>query len=134
MVARSALSDANGDHSIDVRALFKGGVACGTESQLSGKIFTIARSIGGFSVECVAATTIGLVISRTFPFRLTHAIGGNVASAGATRGVHSVRWLWGNRIVWNWVLTFPGAAIIGIFYFLTNFTIGHFIPAPIAQV
>ena len=41
--------------------------------------------------------------------------------------VHSVRWQWGNRIVWAWVLTFPGAAIIGaIFYFLTNFTIRPF--------
>ena len=73
-------------------------------------------------------------LSRARSISTTHAIGGNVASAGATRGVHSVRWQWGNRIVWNWVLTFPGAAIIGIFYFLTNFTIGHFIPAPIAQV
>jgi inorganic phosphate transporter, PiT family len=102
---------------------------------MGSRITPHLRPIGGFSAECAAATTIGLATFAHVPISTTHAIGGSIAGVGATRGAHSVRWQWGNRIVWAWILTFPGAAIIGaIFYFLANFTLGHFIPAPSAQV
>jgi hypothetical protein len=41
------------------------------------------------------------------------SIGGAVSGVGATRGWHSVRWIWGEKIVVAWVLTFPGASLIG---------------------
>jgi len=71
------------------------------------------RPIGGFSAELAAATTIGFATLAAVPISTTHAIGGAVSGVGATRGWHAVRWIWGKRIVYAWILTFPGAALIG---------------------
>jgi len=46
------------------------------------------------------------------PMSTAHAIGGAVSGVGAVRGWHCVRWIWGKRIIWSWVLTFPSAGLI----------------------
>ena len=100
---------------------------------MGSRITPHLRPIGGFSAECAAATTIGLATFAHVPISTTHAIGGSVAGVGATRGAHAVRWQWGNRIVLAWVLTFPGAAIIGaIAFLLARYSLGFYIPAPTA--
>lgn len=71
------------------------------------------RPIGGFSAEVGAATAIAVATFLKIPISTTHSIGGGIAGVGATRGWHAVRWVWAQRIVWAWVLTFPGAALIG---------------------
>lgn len=71
------------------------------------------RPIGGFSAEVGAATAIAVATLCKVPISTTHSIGGGVAGVGATRGWHAVRWVWAQRIVWAWVLTFPGAALVG---------------------
>jgi len=43
---------------------------------------------------------------------LTHAITGSILGVGTTRGVRSVRWIWGQRIVMAWILTIPCAAFM----------------------
>jgi inorganic phosphate transporter, PiT family len=80
---------------------------------MGSRITPHLHPMGGFSAEVAAATTIGLATLAAVPISTTHAIGGAVSGVGATRGWHAVRWIWGQRIVWAWVLTFPGAAIIG---------------------
>jgi PiT family inorganic phosphate transporter len=80
---------------------------------IGSRITPHLRPAGGFSAEMAAATTIGLATIAKVPISTTHAIGGAVLGVGATRGMHSVRWIWGEKIVWAWVLTFPGAALIG---------------------
>jgi inorganic phosphate transporter, PiT family len=80
---------------------------------IGSRITPHLRPIGGFSAEMAAATTIGLATLAKVPISTTHAIGGAVLGVGATRGSHAVRWIWGEKIVWAWVLTFPGAALIG---------------------
>lgn len=86
------------------------------------------RPIGGFSAEMAAATTIGMATLANVPISTTHAIGGAVSGVGATRGWHAVRWIWGERIVLAWVLTFPGAALIGAAgYYLAHVAIQPFI-------
>lgn len=67
----------------------------------------------GFAAELAAATTISLATFAKIPISTTHAIGGAISGVGATRGLHSVRWLWARRVVYGWVFTFPGAALIG---------------------
>ena len=100
---------------------------------MGSRITPHLRPVGGFSAECAAATTIGLATFAHVPISTTHAIGGSIAGVGATRGAHAVRWQWGRRIVWAWVLTFPGAAIIaGLAYLLAHFTLGAFLPPPAA--
>jgi inorganic phosphate transporter, PiT family len=89
---------------------------------MGSRITPHLRPIGGFSAELAAATTIGLATLAAVPISTTHAIGGAVAGVGATRGWHAVRWIWGKRIVYAWVLTFPGAALIGA----VGYWIGHF--------
>ncbi len=80
---------------------------------IGSRITPHLRPLGGFSAEIAAATTIGMATLANVPISTTHAIGGAVSGVGATRGRHAVRWIWGQRIVLAWVLTFPGAALIG---------------------
>jgi PiT family inorganic phosphate transporter len=80
---------------------------------MGSRITPHLKPIGGFSAEMAAATSIGLATFAAVPISTTHAIGGAVAGVGATRGSHTVRWIWGQRIVYAWILTFPGAALIG---------------------
>ena len=75
-----------------------------------------------------AATTIGPATLAKVPISTTHAIGGAVLGVGATRGSHAVRWIWGEKIVVAWIVTFPGAALIGaVGYAFAHFAIEPFI-------
>jgi PiT family inorganic phosphate transporter len=95
---------------------------------MGSRITPHLHPIDGFSAELAAATTIGLATLAAVPISTTHAIGGAVAGVGATRGWHAVRWIWGKRIVYAWVLTFPGAALIGaIGYWVAHFAIEPFV-------
>jgi PiT family inorganic phosphate transporter len=91
---------------------------------MGSRITPHLRPIGGFSAELAAATTIGLATLANVPISTTHAIGGAISGVGATRGWHAVRWIWGQRIIVAWVLTFPGAALIGaVGYWIAHFGI-----------
>ena len=95
---------------------------------MGSRITPHLRPIGGFSAELAAATTIGLATFAAVPISTTHAIAGGISGVGATRGWHAVRWVWAQRIVYAWVLTFPGAAIVGALgYWLAHFSIEPFI-------
>jgi PiT family inorganic phosphate transporter len=61
-----------------------------------------------------AAITIGMATIAKVPISTTPAIGGAVSGVGVTRGSHAVRWIWGEKIVVAWIVTFPGAALIGV--------------------
>jgi inorganic phosphate transporter, PiT family len=95
---------------------------------IGSRITPHLRPLGGFSAEMAAATTIGLATIAKVPISTTHAIGGAVCGVGATRGWHAVRWIWGEKIVIAWVVTFPGAALIGAAgYALAHYAIEPFI-------
>jgi PiT family inorganic phosphate transporter len=81
---------------------------------MGSRITPHLHPMGDFSAELAAATTIGLATIASVPISTTQATGGAVSGVGATRGAHAVRSIWGQRIVWAWILTFPGAAIIGL--------------------
>ena len=54
----------------------------------------------------------------------THAITGSILGVGVTKGVRSVRWIWGQRIVMAWVLTLPCSAFIAaIAYIIIHYGI-----------
>jgi PiT family inorganic phosphate transporter len=93
---------------------------------IGSRITPHLRPVGGFSAEMAAAITIGLATIAKVPISTTHAIGGAVSGVGATRGWHAVRWIWGEKIVAAWVLTFPGAALIGG----AGFAFAHFAIQP----
>ena len=97
---------------------------------MGSRITPHLRPMGGFSAELAAAFTIGLATFAKVPISTTHAIGGAISGVGATRGLHAVRWIWARRIVYGWVLTFPGAALMGsFFYLLLHFALEPFVGA-----
>lgn len=77
-----------------------------------GSGITKLQPIGGFCAETAAATTIIAATSWGVPISTTHAITGSILGVGTTKGVRSVRWIWGQRIVLAWVLTIPCAAFM----------------------
>ncbi|HXE53278.1 MAG TPA: inorganic phosphate transporter, partial [Tepidisphaeraceae bacterium] len=80
--------------------------------------------VGGFCAELSAATTIIAVTLQGIPISTTHAITGAILGVGTTRGVRSVRWIWGQRIVMAWILTLPCAAFIaGLAYLCIHFLV-----------
>ena len=53
------------------------------------------------------------------PVSSTHVITGAIAGVGASRRLTAVRWGVTRQILWAWVLTIPGAGLMGaIFHFL----------------
>jgi PiT family inorganic phosphate transporter len=94
---------------------------------IGSRITPHLRPVGGFSAELAAAISIGLATLAKVPISTTHAIGGAVSGVGATRGWHAVRWIWGERIVVAWILTFPGAALIGA----AGWAFAHFLIQPL---
>jgi inorganic phosphate transporter, PiT family len=77
------------------------------------------KSIGGFSGEMAAAISIGLATWAAVPISTTLAIAGAISGVGTTRGWRTVRWIWGRRIAYAWILTFPGAALVGAASYLS---------------
>ncbi len=86
-----------------------------------GSGITRLAPVGGFCAELAAATTIIGVTFAHISVSTTHAITGAILGVGTTRGVRSVRWIWGERIVVAWILTIPCAAFMaGIAYMLVH--------------
>ena len=83
-----------------------------------GSGITRLAPVGGFCAETAAAVTlIGATIGKV-PISTTHAITGAILGVGTTKGVRSVRWIWGERIVMAWILTIPCSAFVGAVTYL----------------
>jgi len=79
-----------------------------------GHHITRLQPVGGFCAETAAAIAIfGFTRMRGVPISTTHAITGAILGVGCTRGIRSVRWIWGERIVVAWILTIPCSAFMG---------------------
>jgi PiT family inorganic phosphate transporter len=78
-----------------------------------GQRITKLTPFGGFAAETAGGLT--LVANAVFgiPVSTTHTITGAIVGVGATRRLSAVRWGITRRIIWAWVLTIPGAALIG---------------------
>src|SRR5947199_8426634 len=72
----------------------------------------------GFAAQLSAGTTLYAGTHFGFPISTTHVVTGAVMGAGATRGVHAVRWGVAGGIVVAWLLTLPAAALVAgaLFY------------------
>ncbi len=72
------------------------------------------RPVDGFSAETGAALTLFLTtIFRGIPVSTTHTITGAIVGVGSLRRASAVRWTVAGQVVWAWILTIPGAAVIG---------------------
>lgn len=67
----------------------------------------------GFAAETSAAIVLTLAANMGVPTSTTHTITGSILGLGATRGMSSVRWGLGEKIVLAWVFTLPSTIMMG---------------------
>jgi inorganic phosphate transporter, PiT family len=88
-----------------------------------GQRITKLQPFGGFAAETSAAITLFGTAAAGIPVSSTHVITGAISGVGASRRLSAVRWGVTAHIVWAWVLTIPGAGLIGS---LVYFGFRHF--------
>jgi PiT family inorganic phosphate transporter len=81
------------------------------------------RPVHGFTAEISASIVIILSTILGAPISTTHVISTTIMGVGATQRLSAVRWGIALHIIFTWLLTIPGAAIIAacfysIFYFI----------------
>jgi PiT family inorganic phosphate transporter len=67
---------------------------------------------GGVAAETAAAATLFFTSAQGIPVSTTHTITGAVVGVGAARRMSAVRWRVAGRVVWAWIFTIPGAALV----------------------
>jgi PiT family inorganic phosphate transporter len=86
-----------------------------------GQKITKLRPIDGFCAETASAASIFLATHLGVPVSTTHVITGAISGVGSARRLSAVRWGVTINIVWAWIFTIPGAAVIGaLVYFLIH--------------
>ena len=83
-----------------------------------GMRVTKLRPVGGFCAELAAAVSIIGNSIAGIPVSTTHTITGAVVGVGSTQRLTAVRWGVSLRIIWAWVLTIPGSALVAALAFL----------------
>jgi len=78
-----------------------------------GQRITKLTPFGGFAAETAGGITLVMNARFGIPVSTTHTITGAIVGVGASRRFSAVRWGITRRIFWAWVLTIPGAALIG---------------------
>jgi PiT family inorganic phosphate transporter len=88
-----------------------------------GQRITKLTPFGGFSAETAGAFTLIGTAHFGIPVSTTHTITGAIVGVGAARRLTAVRWGVTRRILWAWILTIPGAALIGstLYFIISRF-------------
>jgi len=77
-----------------------------------GMKMTKLKPVHGFSAETAAAASILFSTFLGVPVSTTHTITGAIIGVGATSRLSAIRWGLAYRIVWAWILTIPGSALV----------------------
>lgn len=77
-----------------------------------GAKITKLQPVGGFSAETGAALTLFTTAHFGIPVSTTHTITGAVVGVGTTNRFSAVRWGLTRRVMYAWIVTIPGAALI----------------------
>jgi PiT family inorganic phosphate transporter len=83
-----------------------------------GMRITKLQPIGGFCAETAGALTLIGAAMAGIPVSTTHTITGAIVGVGASRRISAVRWGVARNVVWAWVLTIPGTAVIAAAIYL----------------
>lgn len=85
------------------------------------------RSIDGFCAETAGACSLFFATHYGIPVSTTHTIIGSIVGVGTITSLAKVRWGIATQIVWAWVLTIPGSALIALScFFLSKWIIAFF--------
>jgi PiT family inorganic phosphate transporter len=82
-----------------------------------GQKITKLNPFSGFSAETAAALTLMGTAQAGIPVSTTHVITGAIVGVGSARRITAVRWGVTERIMWAWVLTIPGAGLMGALFY-----------------
>ncbi len=77
-----------------------------------GMRMTKLKPVHGFSAETAAAGSIFFSTFLGIPVSTTHTITGAVIGVGLAKGFGGIRWKLAIKIVWAWLLTIPGSALL----------------------
>ena len=78
-----------------------------------GQRISRLRPVDGFCAETGAAITLfGTTLFGGIPVSTTHTITGAIVGVGALKRMSAVRWSVAGQVVWAWILTIPGSALI----------------------
>jgi PiT family inorganic phosphate transporter len=83
-----------------------------------GNKLTRLQPMGGVAAETAAAITLFFTSARGIPVSTTHTITGAIVGVGTTRRLAAVRWGVARRVLWAWLLTIPGSALVAAGTFL----------------
>src|SRR5205807_5373643 len=72
------------------------------------------RPVDGFCAETGGALTLFGTAALGIPVSTTHTITGGIVGVGSLKRLTAVRWGVAGRVVWAWILTIPGAALMSI--------------------
>ncbi|NIM06471.1 MAG: inorganic phosphate transporter [Armatimonadetes bacterium] len=87
-----------------------------------GMRITKLQPVDGFCAETSAAVSLFGTATAGIPVSTTHTIAGAIVGVGSTRRLSAVRWGVTISVLWAWILTIPGAALIAaITRFLLEF-------------
>jgi PiT family inorganic phosphate transporter len=82
-----------------------------------GQRITKLKPVGGFCAETGVAMTLFLATGLGIPVSTTHTITGAIVGVGSTRRASAVRWGVAGNIVWAWIFTIPGSALIAAAFY-----------------
>lgn len=77
-----------------------------------GSKLTRLQPVGGFAAETAAAATLFGTANLGIPVSTTHTITGAIIGVGATNRFSAIRWGLTGKVVYAWILTIPGSALI----------------------
>ncbi|MCO6429683.1 MAG: inorganic phosphate transporter, partial [Deltaproteobacteria bacterium] len=81
--------------------------------------------MGGFVAETSASAVLLTAAGLGIPVSTTHTITGAVMGTGLSRGINSVRWAVGQKIIWAWIFTLPATSILaGAAYWILAVNLG----------
>jgi PiT family inorganic phosphate transporter len=72
------------------------------------------RLMDGFCAETGTAATLALTIFGRVPVSTTRTITGAILGVGSLKRLSAVRCGVAGRVVWAWILTIPGTAIVSM--------------------
>jgi PiT family inorganic phosphate transporter len=87
--------------------------------QTMGTKITKLQPVSGVAAETAAATTLFFVSARGIPVSTTHTITGAIVGVGSIQRLSAVRWGVARRVVWAWILTIPGSAVVAAVTYTT---------------
>jgi PiT family inorganic phosphate transporter len=84
-----------------------------------GTRLTRLQPMSGVCAESSAALVLFFTSAKGIPVSTTHTITGSVVGVGSANRLSAVRWNVARRVVWAWVLTIPGSALVAALVYWT---------------